>query len=38
LMSGFLVVVMGVTFFILCVNRFTNADFSRIKIYKHAHR
>jgi hypothetical protein len=29
---------MGVTFFTLCVNRFSNADFSRIKIFKRAHR
>jgi ABC-2 type transport system permease protein len=38
LMSAFMVVAMGVTFFTLCVNRFSNADFSRIKIFKRAHR
>jgi ABC-2 type transport system permease protein len=37
-MSAFLIVVLGISFFALCVNRFNKADFSRIKIFKHGHR
>ncbi|HEX7510499.1 MAG TPA: ABC transporter permease, partial [Chitinivibrionales bacterium] len=35
LMDVLLVVAMGALFFILCVRRFSRADFSRIKIFKH---
>jgi len=38
LMSAFLVIAMGLTFFTFCVNRFNKADFSRVKIFKHGHR
>ena len=31
------IIVMCTVFFSLCVNRFTKADFSRVKIYKHSH-
>jgi len=32
-----LVLVMGITFFMLCVNQFSKADFSRIKVFHHRH-
>lgn len=38
LMSAFFVIAMGLIFFTLCVNRFNNADFSRVKVFKHGHR
>ncbi|MDP4193176.1 MAG: ABC transporter permease [Bacteroidota bacterium] len=38
LMSTLLIIVMGIIFFALCVNRFNKADFSRVKIFKHGHR
>lgn len=38
LMSTLLIIAMGIIFFSLCVKRFNNADFSRIKILKHGHR
>jgi ABC-2 type transport system permease protein len=37
-MSAFLIIAMGISFFALCVSRFNNADFSRIKIFKRGHR
>ena len=36
-MSILFIIVMCVFFFSLCVNRFTKADFSRVKIFKHSH-
>jgi len=36
-MSILLIVVMSAVFFSLCVNRFSKADFSRVKIFKHSH-
>ena len=38
LLSTFLIIVLGTLFFILCVKRFSNADFSRIKIFRPGHR
>jgi ABC-2 type transport system permease protein len=38
LLSSLMIVVIGVIFFFMCVRRFTTADFSRIKVFKHAHR
>jgi ABC-2 type transport system permease protein len=37
-LSAVLVLGMGVVFFFLCVSRFSAADFSRIKIFRHGHR
>ena len=36
-MSILLIVVMSAVFFSLCVSRFSKADFSRVKIFKHSH-
>ena len=36
-MSILLIIVMCVVFFSLCVSRFSKADFSRVKIFKHSH-
>ena len=36
-MSILLIIVMSVVFFSLCVSRFSKADFSRVKIFKHSH-
>ena len=36
-MSILFIIVMCVVFFSLCVDRFTKADFSRVKIFKHSH-
>jgi ABC-2 type transport system permease protein len=36
-MSLLLIVAMCGLFFVLCVNRFNSADFSKVKIFKHAH-
>jgi ABC-2 type transport system permease protein len=36
--SALLVMGMAAIFFTLCVGKFNNADFSRIKIFKHEHR
>jgi len=33
-----MVAVIGAVFFALCVNQFTRADFSRVKVFKHGHR
>jgi ABC-2 type transport system permease protein len=38
LISVILIVTMGAVFFFLCVNRFSAADFSKIKIFRHGHR
>ncbi|HEX2869533.1 MAG TPA: ABC transporter permease [Ignavibacteriales bacterium] len=38
LMSTLLIIVMGIIFFTLCVNRFNKADFSRVKVFRHGHR
>jgi ABC-2 type transport system permease protein len=38
LLSVVLIVAMGMAFFFLCVNRFSAADFSKIKIFRHGHR
>jgi ABC-2 type transport system permease protein len=37
-MSAALILVMGAVFFFLCVNRFSAADFSKVKIFRHGHR
>ena len=37
LLSFLFIGVLCVVFFVLCVNRFNSADFSRVKIFKHAH-
>jgi ABC-2 type transport system permease protein len=37
LMSTFAILIMLGVFFTLCVRRFTKADFSRIKLFKHRH-
>jgi ABC-2 type transport system permease protein len=37
-MSVIVVFAMGAVFFALCVNRFSSADFSKIKIFRHGHR
>jgi ABC-2 type transport system permease protein len=37
-MSAVLVMIMGTLFFTFCVSRFNNADFSRVKIFKHGRR
>jgi ABC-2 type transport system permease protein len=37
LMGVVLVIGMGTVFLALCVNRFSSADFSRVKIFKHRH-
>ena len=36
-MSILLIIVMSVVFFSLCVSRFSKADFSRVKTFKHSH-
>jgi len=36
-MSILLIIVMSVIFFSLCVSRFSKADFSRVKTFKHSH-
>jgi ABC-2 type transport system permease protein len=36
-MSILLIIVMSVVFFGLCVSRFSKADFSRVKTFKHSH-
>jgi len=36
-MSILLIIVMCIVFFSLCVSRFSKADFSRVKIFKHSH-
>jgi len=36
-MSILLIIVMSVIFLSLCVSRFSKADFSRVKIFKHSH-
>jgi ABC-2 type transport system permease protein len=36
-LGAVLVLVMGAVFFALCVNQFSRADFSRVKIFKHGH-
>ena len=36
-MSILLIIVMSAVFFSLCVSRFSKADFSRVKIFKHSH-
>jgi ABC-2 type transport system permease protein len=33
-----LVVAIGAVFFVLCVNQFSKADFSRVKVFKRKHR
>jgi ABC-2 type transport system permease protein len=38
LMSTGIIIIMGSIFFALCVNRFSSADFSKIKIFRHGHR
>jgi hypothetical protein len=38
LLSAFLIIVLGTLFLILCVKRFSAADFSRIKVFKRGHR
>jgi len=37
LLSFLFIGVLCAVFFVLCVNRFNSADFSRVKIFKHAH-
>jgi ABC-2 type transport system permease protein len=37
LLSLLFIGVLCAVFFVLCVNRFNSADFSRVKIFKHAH-
>ena len=36
-MSILLIIVMSIMFFSLCVSRFSKADFSRVKTFKHSH-
>ena len=36
-MSILLIIIMSVVFFSLCVSRFSKADFSRVKTFKHSH-
>jgi len=37
LLSLLLITALCTLFFVLCVNRFNSADFSKVKIFKHAH-
>jgi ABC-2 type transport system permease protein len=37
-LGAVLVLVMGAVFFALCVNQFNQADFSRVKVFRHGHR
>jgi len=37
-LGALLVIFMGIVFFVWCVKRFSNADFTRVKIFKHRHR